>query len=36
MDRIRSGQRGDLEKLQVRFDPFEKNYAAATRDIRTG
>ena len=27
--------RGDAE-LQSRFDQFEKNYAAATRDIRTG
>jgi TolA-binding protein len=28
--------RGDVEKLEARFDQFEKNYAAATRDIRTG
>jgi tol-pal system protein YbgF len=28
--------RGDAEKLEARFDQFEKNYAAATRDIRTG
>jgi len=28
--------RGDVEKLEARFDQFEKNNAAATRDIRTG
>jgi tol-pal system protein YbgF len=28
--------RGDVERLEARFDQFEKNYAAATRDIRTG
>jgi tol-pal system protein YbgF len=28
--------RGDVDKLEARFDQFEKNYAAATRDIRTG
>ena len=26
---------GDVEKLRARFDQFEKNYAEATRDIRT-
>jgi tol-pal system protein YbgF len=28
--------RGDVEKLEARFDQFEKNYAQTTRDIRTG
>ena len=29
-----SGQRGDVEKLQARFDQYEKNYAETTRAIR--
>ena len=29
-----SGQRGDVEKLQARFDQYEKNYTETTRAIR--
>jgi len=29
-----SGQQGDVEKLQARFDQYEKNYAETTRAIR--
>ncbi len=30
-----SSQHGDVEKLQARFDQFEKNYTQTIRDVRT-